>query len=529
MNNDAPDGADEIRDRLPQLAAATGAPAPGDGRSVPSIAINQPFAALCRAVGQCLRNAPLFRKGESLVTVNASTGEELPITASVWRSWHQQFFTFHEGDGDKRRTVNCSKDNAQVILDSHELRAHVRELRAVNLLRLPVWRGAGAVRALDLLPDGYDAATKTFTVPVLDYPLDWTIEQALAFLGATFGTFPFFESGELFSRRSFSAFIAGMLGVYAVNLLPDDAVRPMLVVNGNQPGLGKTLLVHAMLAPVHGRVADDAKPKSDEELRNVLDAVALAAAPYLVLDDAANLHSHDLNRFITSPVHEPRVKGFSRRVRCPNVTQVFATGNGLNLTEDLDRRALVVDLFDPCKAAERAVLDPLTNTFIFSNTYRAAACAAQWAIFRHWRDAGFPQSPEARKPTFEHYAALTGSALVCAGTANPHGPRECQSGGDDAGRALETAVCRCAGAVDKGSELTTDDILDRLREDGTLDVAVPFAKSDLGQRQSLGHKLRKLCGRIFTDARGRRFEFGQRTAAAGSRYTLHFLDADASA
>lgn len=521
-----PAGADEIREHLPQLAAATGAPAPGNGRSLPSIAIGQPFRPLCRAVGQCLRDAPIFRKGDSLVTVNAATGEELPITASVWRSWHQQFFTFHTGNGDDRRTVDAPKDRAQVILDSHELRAHVRELRAVNLLRLPTWRSHGAARSLDLLPEGYDPATKTFTAPVLDYPLDWSLDQALAFLRATFVTFPFFEEGDLFSRRSFGAFVAGMLGVYAVNLLPADAVHPMLVVNGNQPGLGKTLLVHAQLAPVHGRVEDDAKPKSDEELRNVLDAAALAGVPYLVLDDAANLHSHDLNRFITSPVHVPRVKGQSKRVRCPNVTQVFATGNALNLTEDLDRRALVVDLFDPGKAAERNVPAPLTNPFLFSEAYRAPACAAMWAILRHWRDAGFPQCRDARKPSFEDYAALVGSALVCAGIANPFTARECRSGGDDAGRAIETAVCRLAGAMQNDDELTTDEILDRLREDGTLDVVLPFDCRD--ERKALGHKLKKLRGREFTDTRGRRFEFGQRTAAAGSRYPIHFLDDNAA-
>jgi hypothetical protein len=36
-------GAEEIREKLPQIAAATGAPAPGEGRSLPSIPIDQPL------------------------------------------------------------------------------------------------------------------------------------------------------------------------------------------------------------------------------------------------------------------------------------------------------------------------------------------------------------------------------------------------------------------------------------------------------------------------------------------------------
>lgn len=521
MKTDDLDGADEIREQLPRLAAATGAPAPGDGRSLPSIPINQPIGPLALAVAQCLRRAPLFRRAESLVTVNGTTGEDLPMDADRWATWHQNFVTFHTGDDAKRRIVDMEHGRVRRILASDALRAHVRELRAVNRLRLPAWRGEGAGRTLDLLPEGFDAATRTFTVPVLDYPTDWRLEDAHAWLAATFGTFALFETGELFARRSFAAHVAGMLGVFVVNLLREGAVRPMIVVNGNQVGLGKTLLTHAQLSPVHGEIEDDSKPTSDEEMRNVLDAAALAAAPYLVLDDSANLRSHDLNRFVTSSIHVPRVKGYSRRVRCPNVTQVFATGNALNLTEDLDRRALVVDLFDPGTAAARSVRNPLTNPFLFSDAYRAPACAALWAMLNNWCDLGMPICAEARKPSFEDYAALVGSVLVAAGIANPFTPRECVAGGDEAGRALQSAVCRLASTADQGEAFSPDEILTALRESETLDDVLPFDCRD--ERKALGHKLRKLRGREFTDTRGRRFEFGKRDAASGSRYVVHFL------
>ncbi len=530
MNTDdhhAADGADEIRAKLPQLAAATGAPAPGEGRSLPSIAINQPTAALCLAVGQCLRNAPLFRRGESLVTVNDTTGEVQPMTPTRWRSWHQRFFTFHDGEGDKRRTVNARQDLALCILASDELRAHVRELRGVNLLRLPTWRGEDADRTLDLLPEGYHPATRTFTVPVLDFARDWPLEDAHAWLDGRFAGFPFAETGDLFTRRSFSAFAAAMLGVFAVNLLPHGAVRPLVLVIGNQPGVGKSTLVRAILTPTHGETEEDSKPKSDEELRNVLDAAALAGAAYVFLDDVQNLASNDLNHFISSPTHTPRVKGQSTRVKCANSWQVFATGNHLKLAEDLPRRSLVVFLSAGEKASEREIADPMTNTVLFSAAYRAHACAALWAMLRHWRDCGMPHCRDARLSSFEAYAALVGSVCVAAGLANPFARIvDWPMGGDEAGRALETALCKLAGPLVQGEELTTDEILDALREAGTLDDVLPFECRD--ERKALGHKLRKLRGRVFTDTRGRRFEFGRRAAASGSRYVVHFLD-DATA
>ena len=233
-------GAKEIHEKLGQIAAATGAPPPGDGRTLPSISVNQTTGPLAREVAQCLCRAPLFRSGGSLVTVDELTGNILPMTADGFPGWHHQFFTFHTGEGENRKTVDLNPNQVRRILASEALRAHVRELRAVNLLRLPVWRGKGADRTIELLPKGYDEETKTLTVPLLDYDLDWQLEDAHAWLDATFGTFPFFERGELFTRRSFAAVVAAMLGDFCVNLLPDGAVRPLVLVDGNQVKLGKS-------------------------------------------------------------------------------------------------------------------------------------------------------------------------------------------------------------------------------------------------------------------------------------------------
>jgi len=388
---------DEIRAALCVAAAAVGAPAPGEGRSLPSLPVGMQLAALGQAVAQCLRSAPIFRRGDDLVTVNPATGELQPMTPTRFRSWHQRFFTLHSDEAGKRKNVNAKDDLARAILATDEFRDDLREIRTVATLRLPVWRGEGATRTIALLPEGYDPATRTYTVPLLAYATDWTLEDAQNWLESTFGTFPFYERGDLFTRRSFAAHVAGMLGAYTTNLLKRGSVRPMVVANGNQPGLGKTLLVHAQLSPVHGQIADDSKPKDDTELRKVLDAASLAGAPYIVLDDVANLYSHDLNKFITSPVHVPRVFHSQNRVPCQNHAQVFATGNGLTLTPDLDRRSLVVDLFSPRKAADFRVSDPLTTSFLFSTDYRLAACGALWAMVRHWNDSGrldLPGSPQ---------------------------------------------------------------------------------------------------------------------------------------
>jgi hypothetical protein len=516
----------DFRAALTLVAAAVGEPAPGEGRALPSISKDSDFRGMFHLVGQTLRNAPLFRRGEDLVTVS-STGEEAPMTADRFRSWHQQYFTFHSTTPKGgRRTENLAKDLAVPLLAADIFRDELRELRTVANIRLPVWRGGGEEKTIALLPEGYDPGSKTFTVPTLDFETDWPLEDSLLWLESTFGGFPFYETGDLFARRSFAAHVAAMLGVFTTNLLPKNSTRPMVVANGNQPGLGKTLLIHAALSPVHGEIADDTKPRDENELRKLLSAVSLSGKPYLFLDDCSSLQSTDLNKFVTSPVHEPRTFHTLNLVRCPNRCQILATGNGLNLTSDLERRALVVDLFCHDDAMSRDIRDPLTNSQVFSDEYRRAALGAMWALVRHWNEKGRPICREAQKPSFESYASLVGSIVVAAGFANPFAPRQCTSGGDEAGRALERVIASLAGDAVFGDSVNTDQILAALREDDTLDLVAPFAKNDIGQRQTVGHKLRKLRGRTLTDSKGRRFEFGRREDAHGARYTFHFLDAE---
>jgi hypothetical protein len=49
------------------------------------------------------------------VTVDESTGKEQPMTPTRWRSWHQHFFVFDTGEGEKRRTANARQDLALCI------------------------------------------------------------------------------------------------------------------------------------------------------------------------------------------------------------------------------------------------------------------------------------------------------------------------------------------------------------------------------------------------------------------------------
>ncbi len=516
----------EIMAALPRMAAAAGVDLPAEsGGVVPVVHVRRPLAAQCRAVGQILHSAPIFRRGREFVTVAASTGEIEPMDVQRFRSWHQGIFHFEDGSDDARRLVTCPKDWAAAILASDEMAANVRPLVAVHPVRLPVWRGDGPERTIGLLPAGYDAATGILTLEDVPYPEDVPLADAVAWLCDVCGEFPWHEGGPLMARRSFAAHVAAMAGTFCRAFFAPSTVRPLVIYNGNQPGTGKSKLCRMALAPVFGAPEEDSKPKSDEELRNVLDAVALAGKPYLVLDDCPSLHSHDLNRFVTSPYHSPRVKGKSLVVRCAAVTQVFASGNGLRLSEDLEQRSLVADLFEPGKAAARKFRRVIEDDWIFSPDFRRAALAALWAMVRHWRDSGLPIPEEARHGRAPSYGRWIGGIVMAAGWANPFAERAAGvSGGDEAARALESALAALAAEIPhrEAAEWTVAQVLEALRERGTLDVVLPFDVRD--EKKALGHKLKRLRGREFVDDRGRRFSFGRREVAAGAAYPVRILD-----
>ena len=206
----------------------------------------------------------------------------------------------------------------------------------------------------------------------------------------------------------------------------------------------------------------------------------------------------------------------------PKVTQVFATGNGLTISPDLDRRALVIDLFEPGEAAARSFAKEITPGWLFSPDTRARFLAALWALVRRWQDEGSPMMKENRRGSFEEWSALIGGIVIACGMANPFTPRNAENGGDEAGRALNLVIGHLVGEAPLAVPpvLTTGEILDRAEADGMLEVIVGFAKDP---KKALGWKLKKLKGRYLIDSQRRAFEFGRRELAGGAGYAITFL------
>jgi hypothetical protein len=516
-------GPDAIRRNFAAVAAATDTPPPGDGSRVPAVNVSQPISALARTVGMILHAAPLFRFGESLSTVDES-GRIAGMNAERFTSWVESYLAFTRPTKDAPAVESIGKDLASKILASDQFRDQIRELKAVSEVRLPRWTGEGEARTVALAPPGFDKETGLFTVDSIPYEEDMPAQEGWELLRDILFEFPFDPEGQevMQWRRSFGAMFGVMFGIYCHALFPEGTPRPLIIFNANQSGSGKSLLMRAALAPVHGPPAESGKPESESEFEKVLDSAAIARKPFLVLDDCKNLHSQALNRFVTSPVHECRLMHSQRMATVSKRTQVLATGNGLSISEDLDRRALVVDLFEANEAAKRNFKKEITPNWLFSHTTRARMLAALWSLVRNWRDEGMPEIKEYRRGSFEEWSGLIGGIVVACGMTNPFTPRKVELGGDEAGRALNLVIGELVGETVTGAppDLTTGDILDRAEAKGVLDVIVGYAKDP---KKALGWRLKKLRGRHLRDSQHRSFEFGRRELAAGAKYPIRFL------
>ncbi|MGC6464532.1 MAG: hypothetical protein ACON5N_03015, partial [Akkermansiaceae bacterium] len=374
---------------------------------------------------------------------------------------------------------------------------------------------------VELLPPGYDERTKTLTLELVKYRHDLPLDEAQSFITETLARFPWAIEEENTNTRSLGVHFAAMIGVFCASMFKEGTVKPMIVYNGNQPGSGKSLLMRMALAPVHGEPAENGKAK-DDEFRKVLFTAAKAKKPYLALDDVSSLYSNDLNRFTTTSKHEGRLMGGDSMGEFPAVTQVFTTGNQLTLAEDLVRRSLVVDLFEAGKATERTFEKELTPDWLCLPETRARFLAALWAIVREWNDNGRPACKDARHTSASQWASVIGSIVHHLNPKlKPFAKRTFSLGGDESGDAMEALICALASDLPtSGDEFTTAELIDKAEELNLLEAIAGHAKD---QRKAIGHRARKLRGRVFIDQAGRRFEFGKRDKSYGAVYPIRFL------
>ena len=519
-----------IRRNVIVLAEGLGVTAPADAGKRPAVDIDWPYPTLGREFGLLARSSNLYLRGDALVTVDCRNGNVRAMDPLRFCSWADSLAWPFKMTGRAKgesvpRYARLSPALAAVILSTDEFRNEARELRAVYEMPLPAWRGEGEARTIELLAPGYDAAAKVLVLGTLDFHREQDPGEAQSWLLDVLREMPWAELADDPSApmpRSLAVHVAAMLAPFCALLIGEHARRPMFCYIADQVGSGKTMLAKMALAPVFGEPAPINADSRPEEFEKRIESAILEQRPYLFLDDCRKFKSPVLNMLLTSGRVSSRKMGGNDMPELPNRMQIYATGNGLELSADLDRRAMIADLYFPGEALARKFRKPIVEEWLFARETRAKFLAALWALIRHWRDAHkCRRFEEAHRPSFETFAGIVGSIVIGASFANPFGPRTSTLGGDEETAALLSLVLSIVDKEEKDRDLTRREIMEQGAELGILGDIVG-ERGDLAKR--LGNKLRMIRGKPFRDSKGRKFTLGHRKGSKGLHvYPLEFV------
>lgn len=356
------------------------------------------------------------------------------------------------------------------------------------------------------------------------------VAAVLRALNKALDSFPWAEkaAGPITHVRSASCFMAYMLGQFCRHLI---GRQPMILIIGNQPGTGKTLLAKFALGPIYGIPNATPFPKDDAALQKLLFTKLISGAPYVLIDDLINLSSTTLNQYATSEAISDRVLGGNTEFCGANRMQIISTGNNLTVTPDIERRSMIIDLFDACKSIDKNIQNPLTEKVFSRPQWRREMLMALWSLVWHWNEQGCPSvCPSSAMPSFEGFAEVVGSIVMQAGFISPFTKRPATTdGGDVRGNALERLLMALADQIQpEPPEGPHAQLTHLYTVEAVMEVAgrlglVDIICSGKNQNQSMGHQLRKLKGRQFVDSSGRAFTFGRREDAVSSQYNVVIL------
>jgi hypothetical protein len=368
-------------------------------------------------------------------------------------------------------------------------KAFLQELRPVygfSTIRLPFRRPNGAI---ELLPEGYDVKSGILTSASSDndyikLAVDRTLEDAKKYLCDILAEFCFYDGDK---DRALAVVIAAMLTVFLRLLLGPKVPKPAFLYTANAVGAGKTLLAKLAIIPTLGNCPAGTIPGDEGEFRKLIFASALADEPVLFLDNVEGyLSSSALASFLTSPVVQDRILGFSRLLKLEHNTVAFVTGNNATYSPDIRRRTLTVELFlQELRAEDRVINNPLDDAQIFEK--RQEILAALWVLVREWVKAGQPEG-KVRHESFRVWSKVIGGILEHAGFASPCTKPIIELSGETDTRDFETLVDK----MNPGTQFKYADLVKYCAEYQLFTRMIsPSGEQDAKQRSAFGKLLNR--------------------------------------
>jgi hypothetical protein len=379
---------------------------------MPRVDNNGSILELARRFGELAPRLDLFELNDSLIYYNHRRERRL-MTGRNFRGWIERF-VYVVGGYDRKSGMplpgSLGVGDAMDVLESSEFLKGVRRIESEETVRLPRISEKGA---LELMPEGYDEESGTYTVPgCLEFAQDWDVAEGKAWFEKWFGKMPYADA------RSKAVMVAGLLTLFVKHLPGGNGLRPGILWEANMPGSGKSICAKASCSIVLGH-APVSKRKKGEELDKEIEAHVRSKSPVIFLDNLyGSLKSATLDQLITSKVQTFRAMGGQSIISLRNDAPVFVTGNELEKNDDAWRRYLQCMLFETGDPNDRKVEYLLDEDVMDRDEWRKEALAALWSFVRHWDAKGRPAGPTTLG-SFEGWCKLVGGIVTACGFADP--------------------------------------------------------------------------------------------------------------
>lgn len=275
-----------------------------------------------------------------------------------------------------------------------------------------------------------------------------------------------------------------------------NGATPLHLIEAPARGTGKGLLADVTALVATGKPAP-VMPllRTDDELDKRITPMLREAAAFILLDNVTELRSPVLAAALTSTVWRGRVLGESQVVQLPNRATWVATGNNVDLSDELMRRVVHIRLDAGVERPEArgGFRHPNLPAWVFAN--RVLLVSASLSLVRAWIAAGAPKG-KGTLGRFESWVQVMGGILDVAGVRGFLEGREVLH--QEADRESREWVAFCAAWWERFGDLAvTAGQLLTIAEERELLVHIWGERSPLGGKQRLGHALARNRGRVY--------------------------------
>lgn len=477
-------------------------------------------------------NCGVYRDGEIVFTIEREkektrtpliTGENFSIMLE-----YQKICIFVKGNEEKMKPSRIKADMARAVMSTPIFRAAVPEIQSIEGVRLPVIKNTKGKITFEPMLAGCDKERKIYSfdeVPIM-WSAPYSLENSILILKEVFKEFPFDGGGDVMLSRSFGGVIMALLGQF---LRHNFELFPIIQINGNQSGLGKSFLVEAINAPFR-HVSAQIFPDDAKEIQKKIFTAALEKEAVVFIDEAESAASKALLSCTASCYVKDRLLGSNKNVEVKHKMQFFINGQGIKSVKDFERRTINIDLF--CEEDARKRIFTRAADFIYQKDTRGRVLASLWGLCKAWEKAGAPLlSDVGIYAAYKKYIQITNSILVHAGFTSPLEARVVKmDSGDVAGEALQEVLTNLADKIQPSDDsrphagLRAEYIVREIVEAAEmLDLLEVIVGGSRTPSVTVGTKLRRLKGRVFVDSYGRKYRIGEKTRGVSTRYPFEIL------